>query len=59
MLERLASYCYRHRRLVVLLWVLALPASFALSGAIGGKFSSQQNSGIKSDSTSALKRVEA
>jgi len=54
MLERVASYCYRHRRLVVLLWVLALPASFALSGAIGGKFSSQQNSGIKSDSTSAL-----
>ena len=54
MLERLASYCYRHRRMVVLIWVLALPASFILSSAIGGKFSTQQNSGIKSDSTNAL-----
>ncbi len=54
MLERLASFSYRRRRLVLLLWIIALPASFALSSAIGGKFSTQQTSGIKADSTRAL-----
>jgi RND superfamily putative drug exporter len=54
MLQRLASFCYRRRRIVVLLWIVALPLSFVVSGAVGGKFSDQQNSGIKSDSTSAL-----
>ncbi len=41
MLERLASYCFRKRRLVVLLWVLALPAASFLAQSVGGKFESQ------------------
>ena len=38
MLVRLADWCYRRRRLVVALWVVALVASFALAGAFGGEF---------------------
>ena len=54
LLERLASWCHRHRRLVVLLWVLALPASFVVSGALGGKFNDRQNGGGGGDSAKAL-----
>jgi RND superfamily putative drug exporter len=38
MLVRLADWCYRRRRLVVLLWVCALVGAFALAGAFGGEF---------------------
>ena len=38
MLVRLADWCYRRRRLVVVLWVAALVGSFALAGAFGGEF---------------------
>jgi RND superfamily putative drug exporter len=37
MLVRLADWCYRRRRLVVLAWVAALMASFALATAFGGE----------------------
>ena len=38
MLVRLADWCYRRRRLVVVLWIAALVGSFALAGAFGGEF---------------------
>jgi putative drug exporter of the RND superfamily len=38
MLVRLADWCYRRRRLVVLAWVAALIGAFALAGAFGGEF---------------------
>ncbi|MEP7054018.1 MAG: MMPL family transporter [Actinomycetota bacterium] len=38
MLVRLADWCYRKRRLVVVLWIAALVASFGLSSAFGGAF---------------------
>ena len=53
MLERLASFCHRHRRVVVLLWVLALPASFVVSGALGGKLDSGQGGGDNTESSKA------
>ncbi len=53
MLERLASFCYRQRRWVVLVWVLALPASFMLSGALGGKLDTGQGGGGSSESSKA------
>jgi putative drug exporter of the RND superfamily len=37
MLVRLADWCYRRRRLVVVLWIAALLGSFALAGAFGGE----------------------
>ncbi len=37
MLVRLADWCYRRRRLVVLAWVAALVASFALASSFGGE----------------------
>jgi RND superfamily putative drug exporter len=37
MLVSLADWCYRRRRLVVLAWVAALVASFALASAFGGE----------------------
>jgi len=52
-LERLASFCHRHRRVVVLLWVLALPASFVVSGALGGKLDSGQGGGNNTESSKA------
>jgi uncharacterized membrane protein YdfJ with MMPL/SSD domain len=36
-LVRLADWCYRRRRLVVLAWIAALVASFALAIAFGGE----------------------
>jgi putative drug exporter of the RND superfamily len=47
MLERLASFCFRKRRYVVAVWILALPAMFALSSAIGGEFSQKQGGDLK------------
>jgi putative drug exporter of the RND superfamily len=38
MLVRLADWCYRRRRLVVALWVIALAGSLGLSMAFGGGF---------------------
>ena len=37
MLVKLADRCYRHRRLVVILWIAALAAVFALSSSFGGE----------------------
>ena len=36
MLVQLADWCYRQRRLVVVLWIAALAAAFALAGSFGG-----------------------
>src|SRR5688500_9769138 len=36
MLEQLADWCHRQRRLVVVLWIAALAAGFALSSQFGG-----------------------
>ena len=47
MLERLASFCFNRRRYVLLAWIIALPLTFAISGAVGGTFSSQQGGGMK------------
>jgi RND superfamily putative drug exporter len=38
MLVRLADWCYRRRRLVVVAWITALVGAFALAGAFGGEF---------------------
>lgn len=38
MLVQLADWCYRRRRLVVALWIVALLGSFALASAFGGEF---------------------
>ena len=38
MLVRLADWCYRQRRLVVVAWIAALVGAFALAGAFGGDF---------------------
>jgi putative drug exporter of the RND superfamily len=37
MLVRLADWCYRQRRLVVVLWIAALAAAFALASSFGGE----------------------
>jgi putative drug exporter of the RND superfamily len=54
-IERVASWCHRRRRLVLLIWVLALPASFVISGALGGKFNDRQGGGGNTESNKALK----
>jgi RND superfamily putative drug exporter len=38
MLVKLADWCYRRRRLVVALWIVALLGSFAVASAFGGEF---------------------
>lgn len=38
MLVRLADWCYRRRRLVVVMWIAALVGSFALSSTFSGEF---------------------
>ena len=48
MLERLASFSFRRRRYVLAVWLLALPLTFAISGAVGGTFSNNQGGGMKS-----------
>ena len=48
MLERLASFSFRRRRYVLAAWLLALPLTFAISGAVGGTFSNNQGGGMKS-----------
>ncbi len=53
-LDRLASWCFRHRRVVVLIWILALPSSFAVSGALGGKFNNSQGEGGGTESSKAI-----
>jgi putative drug exporter of the RND superfamily len=39
--KSLARWCFRHRRVVVALWLLALVGSFALSEAAGTRFSTK------------------
>src|SRR3954470_53437 len=53
MLERLADWCYRRRRRVVLLWLAALVVSIGLASAFGGDFN-QDFSAPSSDSTTAF-----
>jgi RND superfamily putative drug exporter len=38
MLVHVADWCYRRRRLVLALWVVALVGAFALAGAFGGEY---------------------
>ena len=54
LLERLASWCFNHRRIVLVVWLLALPASFGVSGALGGKFDDGQGGGGGTESSKAL-----
>ena len=37
MLVGLADWCYRQRRLVIVLWIAALAAGFALASSFGGE----------------------
>src|SRR6478735_1098163 len=39
MLSRLAQFCYRRRRTVLVLWIVALVGVSFLGNAVGGKFS--------------------
>jgi RND superfamily putative drug exporter len=43
MLERLADFCYRRRRLVLVLWIVALVSIGAVSGAVGTDYSNNFN----------------
>ena len=54
LLERLASFCFNHRRSVLVVWILALPASFGVSGALGGKFNDAQGGGGGTESSKAI-----
>ena len=54
LLERMASFCFNHRRIVLLVWILALPASFGVSGALGGKFNDAQSGGGGTESAKAI-----
>ena len=38
MLRRLATTCYRHRRLTVAAWIALLVGLTVLSGAVGNKY---------------------
>src|SRR5438552_15977080 len=40
-MKSIAQFAYRRRRYVVVGWILALVGVFALSGAVGGEFSSE------------------
>ena len=51
MLERLASYCHRHRWWVLLIWLLTIPAAVALSST--ANFSTAQGGGADSESSRA------
>jgi RND superfamily putative drug exporter len=54
----LARFSFRHRRLVLALWLLALVAISALSRAVGSDYSNNFNL-PKTESTEALKLLEA
>jgi putative drug exporter of the RND superfamily len=54
LLDRMASWCFNHRRIVVLLWILALPAMFVISSALGGKSNDAQGG----NGTESSKAVE-
>jgi putative drug exporter of the RND superfamily len=59
MLERLASFCFHRRRIVLIAWICALPLAFGLATAAGGSFSSQQGGDLpNSDSQKAFNLVE-
>ncbi|MEU4605411.1 MMPL family transporter [Kribbella sp. NPDC023972] len=58
MLVHLADWCYRQRRLVVVLWIAALAAAFALSSSFGGE-TKQDYLQPGSESQSASKTLQA
>lgn len=58
MLEQLADWCYRQRRLVVVLWIAALAAAFALAGQFGGE-AKQDYLQPGSESQAAAKTLQA
>ena len=58
LLERIASTCFRRRRIVLMIWLLALPAAFAVSGALGGKFDDAQGGGSNTESAKATALIE-
>ena len=58
LLERIASTCFRRRRIVLVIWLLALPAAFAVSGALGGKFDDAQGGGSTTESAKATALIE-
>ncbi len=59
MLERLASFCFHRRRIVLIAWILALPITFGIAIAAGGTFSSQQGGKLpNSDSQKAFELID-
>ncbi len=59
MLERLASFSFRKRRIVLVAWIVALPLSFVLAGAFGGTFDESQGGDLPgAESFKALKLIE-
>ena len=47
MLERLASFCFNRRKLVLAAWILILPITFGISGAIGATYSDGNGGNLK------------
>ncbi len=58
MLVHLADWCYRQRRLVVVLWIAALAAAFALASSFGGE-TKQDYLQPGSESRAAAETLEA
>jgi len=58
MLVQLADWCYRQRRLVVVLWIAALAAAFALASSFGGE-TKQDYLQPGSESRAAAKTLQA
>src|SRR4051794_20435259 len=58
MLVQLADWCYRQRRLVVVLWIAALAAAFALASTFGGE-AKQDYLQPGSESQAAAKALQA
>ena len=58
MLQRLAAWCYRRRRRVVVLWIVALIAVSAIGSSVGSTFSQGFSlSGTESQRAAELLRV--
>ena len=58
MLVQLADWCYRQRRLVIVLWIAALAAGFALASSFGGE-TRQDYLQPGSESQAAAKTLQA
>ena len=59
MLERLASFCFHRRWIVLITWIAALPLTFGIAIAAGGTFSSQQGGKLpNSDSQKAFELID-